>query len=406
MAPDQLKCGSFSKNDAEGRRQSIKAPIKILPPLLDPMKGWHGIMNYPCGLYAELTLNIGASEFVLTICPEAVFSTKPAHTGRVVTSQMLIYDNCCRQVGVEIYLNDAMANAEKVSLFTPKGWHFKESVAPVASKISGTLAIPNSERSGHYRIEAKIDDEPLYSIRELSFPHIRKQEYFFPAKADIAVVNTASLQGLNIGWIDGGVDNAHSWARQLGANVIMLENEDLQSGAFQELDVIVAGVFAAGSRPINSSMHHIRNWIKKGGHFVSQYHRSIDNWDKMYSSPLPLQPGSPSIRWRVTDPTATVIIMKPDHQIFNNPNQITQKDFDGWVKERGLYFASEWDDAYVSLLAMSDGDEPLLKGGLLAAKIGSGCHIHCALNLFYQMDNMVIGAYRLFANLLTPHKGK
>ena len=78
------------------------------------------------------------------------------------------------------------------------------------------------------------------------------------------------------------------------------------------------------------------------------------------------------------------------------------EDFDGWVKERGLYFASEWDPLYVPLLAMSDADEVPLEGGLLAARIGAGSHVHCALNLFYQMDNMVVGAFRLFTNLLIP----
>ena len=95
-------------------------------------------------------------------------------------------------------------------------------------------------------------------------------------------------------------------------------------------------------------------------------------------------------------------MLQPDHPFLNSPNSITSEDFDGWVKERGLYFASEWDPTYVPLLAMSDTEEAPLEGGLLAARIGAGSHFHCALNLFYQMDHMVIGAFRLFANLLTP----
>ena len=95
-------------------------------------------------------------------------------------------------------------------------------------------------------------------------------------------------------------------------------------------------------------------------------------------------------------------MLQPDHPLLNSPNRITNEDFDGWVKERGLYFASEWDPAYVPLLAMSDTDEPPLEGSLLAARIGAGSHVHCALNLFYQMDHMVVGAFRLFANLMTP----
>ena len=128
--------------------------------------------------------------------------------------------------------------------------------------------------------------------------------------------------------------------------------------------------------------------------------------DRATSSPLPLQPGTPSIRWRVTDASAPVQMLQPDHPLFTGPNPITDKDFGGWIKERGLYFASEWDQAYVPLLAMSDSGEKPLEGSLLAAEIGAGSHVHCALNLFYQMDHMVVGAFRLFANLLTPFNGK
>ena len=215
-------------------------------------------------------------------------------------------------------------------------------------------------------------------------------------------MDTAGLDEVRIGWIDGGVDEANYWADQLGASIVHLNDNRVISGDFEGLDVIVVGVFAGGTRPLNRSMRHIRPWIESGGHFVSQYHRPIDNWDMTQSAPLRLQPGSPSIRWRVTDAAAPVRMLQPDHPLLNSPNSITSDDFDGWVKERGLYFASEWDPAYVPLLAMSDMKEAPLEGGLLAARIGAGSHFHCALNLFYQMDYMVVGAFRLFVNLLTP----
>ena len=89
----------------------------------------------------------------------------------------------------------------------------------------------------------------------------------------------------------------------------------------------------------------------------------------------------------------------------NSPNKITLSDFDEWVKERGLYFASKWDKKYDSLLLMSDPGEKNLEGSLLYAKNGLGCHIHCALNLFYQMDHLVPGSFRIFSNLLASNKG-
>jgi hypothetical protein len=74
------------------------------------------------------------------------------------------------------------------------------------------------------------------------------------------------------------------------------------------------------------------------------------------------------------------------------------------VKERGLYFAAEWDAAYVPLLAMNDPGEAPLTGGLLAADIGRGRHVHTALVLHTQMEALVPGAFRLFANLVAPRR--
>ena len=82
----------------------------------------------------------------------------------------------------------------------------------------------------------------------------------------------------------------------------------------------------------------INNWIKNGGNYVTEYHRPHDNWNENESCPYHMKIGSPSIRWRVTDPKANVEFLVPHHALLNSPNPIDQSDFNGWVKERGLYF--------------------------------------------------------------------
>lgn len=406
VAPAQIACGAFSPAEGGERRRAMTAELTISGPPLDPMMGWHGVMNSPPGLHAEITLQIAGTDFVLPLCPDTVFSTVPGQTGHIVPAQTLLRRGSDQQVAMQLQLDGTAPSATNVELSLPDGWRFEPTDDTSGTKLAGSLVVPDKAPPGHYRVTATVGDEAVYRAQHLSYPHIRQQTFCAPAEADIALVDTASLEGLTIGWIDGGVDEAHKWASQLGAKIIQLDNAHLQSGTFDDFDVIVAGVFAGGTRPLNQSMRHIRAWIETGGHFVTQYHRPIDNWDRTQSSPLPLQPGSPSIRWRVTDASAPVRMLHPDHPLFVGPNKIADIDFDGWVKERGLYFASEWDPAYVPLLAMADGDETPLEGSLLAARIGSGSHVHCALNLFYQMDHLVIGAFRLFANLLTPFPGK
>ena len=113
--------------------------------------------------------------------------------------------------------------------------------------------------------------------------------------------------------------------------------------------------------------------------------------------PFPLRVG----RERVTDETAAVTVLAPDDPLLNVPNHITAKDFDGWVQERGLYFAEGWDPAWTPLLASHDPGEKDLAGGLLVARCGQGRFVYTGLSFFRQLPAGVPGAYRLLANLLS-----
>ena len=102
---------------------------------------------------------------------------------------------------------------------------------------------------------------------------------------------------------------------------------------------------------------------------------------------------------RITDEHSLITVLAPEHPVFNKPNKITQADFDGWVQERGTYFASEWDDHFTPLLASSDAGEEPLKGSLLVASYGRGYFVYTGLTFFRQLPAGIPGAYRLFANL-------
>jgi hypothetical protein len=83
------------------------------------------------------------------------------------------------------------------------------------------------------------------------------------------------------------------------------------------------------------------------------------------------------------------------------PNRITARDFEGWVQERGLYFAESWDPRYQTVLQSNDPGQKPLAGGLLYAPYGKGAYIFTAFAWFRQLPAGVPGAYRLFANLLS-----
>ena len=88
----------------------------------------------------------------------------------------------------------------------------------------------------------------------------------------------------------------------------------------------------------------------------------------------------------------------------NYPNKITQKDFEGWTQERGLYFPDTWAKEFTPLLSMNDKDETPKDGSLLVAKHGKGYYIYTGLSFFREFPEGVAGAYRLFANMLSIGK--
>jgi len=105
-------------------------------------------------------------------------------------------------------------------------------------------------------------------------------------------------------------------------------------------------------------------------------------------------------RGRVTVEEAPMTELNPLHPLFNFPNKLTAKDFEGWVQERGLYFASEWDSSYVPLFSCADPGEEPLKGSLLLAEYGKGAFIYTGISFFRQLPAGVPGAYRLLANMI------
>ncbi len=88
----------------------------------------------------------------------------------------------------------------------------------------------------------------------------------------------------------------------------------------------------------------------------------------------------------------------------NYPNKITAKDFEGWIQERGLYFASQWDGKYETVISSHDPGEPDKPGGLLYARYGKGVFIYSAYAWFRQLPAGVPGAFRIFANMISAGK--
>jgi hypothetical protein len=156
---------------------------------------------------------------------------------------------------------------------------------------------------------------------------------------------------------------------------------------------------------LRANYQRLLDYVKAGGTLVVQYNvtegggpfGAPDTGALAHIGPYPIKIG----RDRVTVEEAPVTFPNPDHPLLQAPNHISAPDFAGWVQERGLYFASEWDSHYQPVVETHDPGEKPLPGGLLYTRYGKGAYIFTAYSWFRQLPEGVPGAYRIFANLLS-----
>jgi LmbE family N-acetylglucosaminyl deacetylase len=254
--------------------------------------------------------------------------------------------------------------------------------------------------AGRYRLPLKQGNGPAFRIDRIAYPDLGRMRYPVPQALDILALDLALPEGAKVGYAGGGADHVGVWMKRMGLDVTELDAEALRGDLGAHTSIVV-GIFAFGLRPdLRAAATKLREWVERGGHLLTLYHRPGDGWDPDGTPPRRLVIGSPSLRWRVTDPNAAVDVLEPGHPLLVRPNLIGPADWAGWDKERGLYFAAEWDPAYRPLLAMHDHNEAPLNGSLLSARIGQGRHTHVSLVLHHQLDKLIPGAFRLLANLL------
>jgi LmbE family N-acetylglucosaminyl deacetylase len=291
---------------------------------------------------------------------------------------------------------DVSGEKAAVSFAVPQGWTMKAGEAGWVASLHG------APKPGLVEIEPKINARPAVRATPIAYPHIGRSVFRTPATLKILSLDLKLPEGARVGYVGGGADRVGLWLTRMGLDVTELDAQAL-AGDLSRFTTIVVGIFTFGLREdLAAARARLHRFVEEGGHLVTLYHRPSDGWDPAATPPRRIEIGSPSVRWRVTDPAAEVTVLEPDHVLLKAPNRIGPEDWQGWEKERGLYFPSRWDDAYTPVLSMHDVDEQPLRGALLSGTIGKGRHSHVSLVLHHQMDRLVPGAFRLMANLVQP----
>ncbi len=222
--------------------------------------------------------------------------------------------------------------------------------------------------------------------------------YYQPARQRVSVVDVQVPHDLKVGYIMGAGDDIPAVLQQVGMNVTLIRAEKIATEDLSKYATIVLGIRAYDTqKDVATNNKKLLDFVSAGGTLVVQYNASTGDFNAGKFTPYPAELS----RTRVSVEEAPVDILAPDDSIFHSPNTITAHDFDDWVQERGLYFASTWDDHFTPLLSCHDPGEPAQKGGLLRAQYGKGTYIYAGYAFFRQLPAGVPGAVRLFVNLLS-----
>jgi hypothetical protein len=258
-------------------------------------------------------------------------------------------------------------------------------------------------KSAKQRVVARLEVDtgagwqPGVAVREVRYPHVPLLSWRRPAEVVLQPLEL-TLAGKRIGYVPGPETRTADAMRAAGWDITLLTEHNLADADLNKFDAVVIGSRALNQSPkLAQHQKRLWQWVEQGGVLLVQYQtQSRIGPLKAQIGPYPLEIG----RDRVTDETAPLNWLDPIGKHLTFPNKLTPADWDGWVQERGLYFASSWDKAWQPLLSCQDPGEAPLQGALLQARHGKGKVLYTGLALFRQLPAGVPGAYRLLANLL------
>lgn len=334
------------------------------------------------------------------------FAIVPRVSVSIAESSVIFPDRSARNVAVQVQASEGKASGE-LALRAPAGW----TVEPATQKF--TLGRKGEEQQLSFRVNppammaegdlvavATVDGKEISSsIVMLSYSHIQTQTLLLPATAKAVRVDV-KLLSKNIGYIPGAGDKVPEALAQIGASITMLGPDELAHADLGRFDAIVTGVRAFNVREdLSANKNRLLEYVKNGGTLVVQYNTAERN-TALDIGPYPITLSSA----RVSVEDAPVQILAPGNPLLEVPNPISQTDFNGWIQERGLYFASNWDEHYQPLIESHDPNEPPQKGGLLFTRYGKGAFVFTGYSWFRELPAGVPGAFRIFANLLSAGK--
>ncbi len=294
----------------------------------------------------------------------------------------------------------------ELSVVLPEGWSVERAPAPVEGLARGArarlvvdLARTPQAVGGVARFTfAGPKGASSRTLRVVDHQHVQPQTWYEPA--EVALVPQAiAVSAKVVGYVEGAGDEVPAALRRLGVDVETIDPRSARAEDLSKYDAIVTGI-----RAYNTDAALVRfqpallAYVESGGTLVVQY---VTNGSDLLLEAQKIGPRPFALtRQRVTVEEAPPTFLAPAHPLMNVPNALSATDFEGWIQERGLYFAGELDPAYTALVAWNDPGEQPQNGAWIVCDHGKGRFVYTGLSLFRQLPAGVPGAYRILANLV------
>jgi hypothetical protein len=333
----------------------------------------------------------------------------PPVSVEVAPSPLVVRPGAARTftVGVQVTSYAASPVRASVSLGVPPGW----TVSPASADVSLTPGAGGHVQpfdvfappvtSGQWPLSASATvggRRYATTYRVIRHRGLPVRYAVSEAGGKVTAIDVKAAEGIRVGYVMGVGDELPAALVQLGARVMLLGRDDLESADLGAFDTIVTGTRAYAVREdLRASNARLLDWVRSGGNLVVLY--NTPEFDPQRFAPFAAR--LPQDAEEVTEERAPITILARGHPLLSTPNRIEDADFEGWIEQRGSKFFSEWDAAYTPLVECHDREQPPQRGGWLTAAYGKGHWTYMAYALHRQLPAGVPGAYRLLANLIS-----
>ena len=327
----------------------------------------------------------------------------PPVTANFDSKVLLFKDKQAQQVTIDFKSFTQCSGS--MALKAPNGWNINPKQVSFTNKAKGeewsqTFTLSPAEDALGTDVASAVvtvnGTDYNMSLQQIRHDHIPAITLFSPAEVKLVKLDL-KIAGKNIGYIAGAGDMMPDALRQVGYTVTMLTEDDIMNGSLAGYDAIVTGVRAYNVNPrLVVEQAKLLDYVKNGGNLLVQY----NNDRGLVLTNIGPYPFTPENK-RITDETAAVTFVDAASPVLNYPNKINADDFNNWVQERGLYYVTNIDPQYKTILTMNDLGEKPNNGALIVADYGRGRFVYTSLAFFRQLPAGNPGAYRLFVNLLS-----